>query len=196
MFTRETAQGVTDALRSRYERADVVVTHQDTSIREDSLFANVYDVANCDADFLFFDDVRRLQSASLAAFLTSEQFQCRFPDVTTIQRLPQRTLTIASGNQVTVDDDLLRRSIRIRLTGRSLPSGHRAAFPSLEAIRQHREEILQALLTLVRGWCEAGQPVPPNLPNMGSFNTWAQIVGGILSVAGVAHFLEGETDAY
>jgi hypothetical protein len=46
--------------------------------------------------------------------------------------------------------------------------------------RLHRGEIIAALLTLVRAWYDAGQPPMKEPIKMGSFQTWVNIIGGIL----------------
>ena len=50
-----------------------------------------------------------------------------------------------------------------------------------------RPAIAHALLTLVQAWVAAGRP--PGAATLGSYESWAEVVGGVLTVAGVSGFL-------
>jgi hypothetical protein len=56
-------------------------------------------------------------------------------------------------------------------------------------VHDHRGELLAALLTVARAWFVAGPPSSPTAPPLGSFESWATIVGGILGHAGISGFL-------
>ena len=65
--------------------------------------------------------------------------------------------------------------------------------PNLEKwVSEHRGELLAALLTMVRAWVLAGKPVRCD-KIVGGFEEWTQIVGSILSYAGVIGFLGNES---
>jgi hypothetical protein len=53
-------------------------------------------------------------------------------------------------------------------------------------VREHRGELLAAMLTLIRAWVVAGEPVVPIRSD--NYDDWSACVGGILKVAGI----EGE----
>ena len=59
---------------------------------------------------------------------------------------------------------------------------------------ERRGELLLALLTLARGWWAAGQPDAG--VQLGGFDAWARVVGGILAHAGVHDFLDNLTAMY
>ena len=52
--------------------------------------------------------------------------------------------------------------------------------------------MIAAILTLSRAWIVAGSPPPAE--TMASFESWAQVVGGILQVAGIEGFLKTPED--
>ena len=52
-----------------------------------------------------------------------------------------------------------------------------------------------ALLTIARGWCAAGRPMPEEVPAMGSFQDWCNAMAGMLSHAGISGFL-GNVDVF
>jgi hypothetical protein len=55
-------------------------------------------------------------------------------------------------------------------------------------VRQHRQDVLAAALTLCRAWFAAGCPEPQS-PKLGSFERWSTVLGGVLEVAQVKDFL-------
>jgi hypothetical protein len=57
-------------------------------------------------------------------------------------------------------------------------------------VPEQRGALIAALLTLVRAWYAAGQPMAPIPHTMGSFQAWADMIGGILAAVDVKGFLE------
>src|SRR5207244_2016580 len=87
--------------------------------------------------------------------------------------------------------------VRIRLDPKTDRPWMRTTFkhsPIREWARRHRPELVRALLVLVRGWIAAGRP--PARRTLGSFESWADTVGGILEHAGVRGFLDSAGDMY
>lgn len=141
---------------------------------------------------LSFDDVRvPLRSPHLASFLCSPVRTVRFPGAQWPLSVTQRTLTVVNGNNVQVDSDLARRSVRIRLDA-GLASWKRTDF-AIELlqreVRQNRSLILAALMTLVQGWRKAGEPHPAHMQRLVGFEVWSEVIGGILAFAGIDGFL-------
>jgi len=54
-------------------------------------------------------------------------------------------------------------------------------------VRANRGRLVAACLTICRAWIAAGRP--RGTRSIGSFETWAQVMGGVLGVAGVSGFL-------
>jgi hypothetical protein len=141
--------------------------------------------------FVFMDNLgqnRRLESSSLASILTSRNWTDRLLKSSSMVSIPVRSIFLATGNNPVLSDEMVRRTIRSRLdTGLARP--HRwkkGAFkhPHLLAwVREHRQEILQAILTLVRAWQAAGRPKGDI--NLGMFESWGEVMGGLLDVAGI-----------
>jgi putative DNA primase/helicase len=87
--------------------------------------------------------------------------------------------------------------VRIRLDAREDQPWLREGFrhPNLLAwVWQKRARLVGACLTLGRAWVAAG--MPRHQKTIGSFEGWAQVMGGILEVAGVPGFLENLNDTY
>jgi hypothetical protein len=55
-------------------------------------------------------------------------------------------------------------------------------------VREHRGELVAAILTVARAWFAAGRP-PAEVMAFGGFDAWAKSIGGILAHARVSGFL-------
>ena len=131
-----------------------------------------------------------LQSPSLAAAITAAIWQDRLLGHNRQATLTVRVTWLATGNNIKLGGDLQRRCYWIRLDARSAQPWRRTDFrhPDLLAyVLERRPQLVAAVLTLVRAWDAAGRP-KPNIP-LGSFQEWADVVGGVLGVAGVDGFL-------
>lgn len=141
--------------------------------------------------FVLIDNLARaVDSAALASVLTTADWSDRILGVTKMARVPNRAVWVATGNNPSLSGELLRRTVRCRLDrGRERPAeatGFR--HPRLLAwTRGHRGELLAAALTLVRAWLARGRP--PGTAVMGMYESWAEVVGGVLDAAGVPGLL-------
>jgi len=132
-----------------------------------------------------------LLSPSLATVLTAEIWSDRLLGKNENLSLPNLSTWIATGNNIRVKGDLARRCYWIRIDPKVGRPWKREGFkhPDLISwIKDHRGELLAALLTLARGWYAAGCP-KADVPKIGSFEKWAETIGGILTFSGVKGFL-------
>lgn len=147
-----------------------------------------------------FDNVDGvLRSAALAKAITDTSWTDRYLSTNKECRVPVRATWIATGNNLRVGGDLARRCYRVRIDARTAEPWERKDFtiPDVRGYAlEHRGELLADLLTMARGWYAAGQPKAPGLPNLGSFEEWRRIVGGILGFAGVRGFLANLRELY
>lgn len=134
-----------------------------------------------------------LRSESLAAVLTSDRWEDRLLGKTLQIELPARVIWLATGNNLRLGGDLARRAVWIRLDARRARPWQRMGFRHANITgwaRKHHPELVTALLTVVRAWVEQGCPGPEEgTPPLGSYDSWREIVGGVLLVAGVPGFL-------
>ncbi len=134
----------------------------------------------------------RLQSRHLDAALTSDMWRGRILGASKMALVPQCATWIATGNNIKVGGDLVRRCYRIRLDAKVSRPFMRKDFTHsdlVEWVSEQRAELVGALLTLARAWYAAGKPQYPHLSALGTFSGWVKIVGGILEYAGVHGFL-------
>lgn len=147
----------------------------------------------------FFDNVEHeLSSAQLAALLTASDWRDRRLGKTEMVKVLLRVTWMATGNNLRVGGDIGRRCYWIRMDANVARPWQRDDFryPRLiEHVRAHRGEILAAVITMARGWFAAGRP-KATVPTLGSFEVWAETIGGILQHAGVTGFLENLEDLY
>jgi hypothetical protein len=133
---------------------------------------------------------RRLDSAPLAAALTSEIYTSRLLGSSTMLRLPVQAAWAASANNPSFSNEIGRRTVSCRLDAKQEFPGQRKDFRIKDIrgwARQHRAQLVHACLTLVAAWLSAGRP--SGTASLGSFEAWAQIMGGILTHVGVPGFL-------
>jgi hypothetical protein len=142
-------------------------------------------------EFLLIDNIRRrLDSPALAMTLTAMVVEDRLLGVSEMVRLPVRCGFLATANNPMLSDEMTRRSVRIHLdSGLEYPEeGRRFRHPDLLAwARERRGELIWAALTLARAWIAAGQPAPAR--KLGGFESWSEVVGGILEHASIGGFL-------
>src|SRR5262249_2375627 len=114
--------------------------------------------------------------------------------------LPVRATWIATANNIALRGDLARRCYRVRLDSGVERPWTREEFRHPDLLgwtRQHRGQLLAALLTMARAWFAAGQPAPEEKPpKLGGFEEWVRILGGILAFSGLGSFLSNQEDIY
>jgi len=101
---------------------------------------------------------------------------------------------VANGNNLKIRGDLPRRTFPIRLDAKLSRPWEREEFKQKNLrdwVLRHRGDFLGAILTVGRAWFIAQKLEPKRpLPVMGGFESWGEIIGGILSFAGIDGFLE------
>lgn len=141
---------------------------------------------------IMIDNVSRMMdSGVLAAALTADYWSERIIGTNQSARIPIRAIWVTTGNNITISSELARRSPRIRLTPNTDRPEERRDFehPALLAwMRDRRPEIIHACHVLVQWWLDHGKPSPMGTP-VGSYESWFEVVGGILQMAGYMEFL-------
>jgi len=147
---------------------------------------------------LLIDNLRRqLDASSVAAALTAPYWEDRVLGKSEMTRFPIRCVWIATGNNPQFSNEIARRMVRIRLDPLEDQPWLREGFrhPNLLAwVWQNRGRLVAACLTFGRAWIAAGRP--RHQKTIGSFEGWAEVMGGILGVAGVPGFLGNLKEMY
>lgn len=140
------------------------------------------------APVVVFDNaVGTLRSDQLAMLLTTDTWTDRLLGTNREVTVANDRLWLVTANNLGVGGDLARRVLRVTIDPGTPHPELRTGFaiPNLKGwVRDHRGEVLHALLVMVRAWVAAGRPVPP-LASGDDYGQWVQVVGGILTHAGV-----------
>ena len=143
--------------------------------------------------YLFFDNLTRADSGTLASVIASPdcRFAGRLLGASRWVEVPALSCWLASGNNPTLSRELARRTVAISLDANLERPWQRSQFRIPRLVRwglDNRSSLLHATLVLCRAWVAAG--CPKGHATLGSFESWADCIGGILDVAGVGGFLE------
>lgn len=146
---------------------------------------------------VLIDNVAKgLDSASLAAALTTQTWHDRLLGRSETKGMPIRCTWIATGNNPVRSNEMSRRLIRIRLDAKAERPEERNDFRH-ERIdwwaNDNRHHLVRACLILVQRWIrESGNPGSARL---GSFEAWSQLHSGILETIGVPGFMANKREA-
>jgi len=105
--------------------------------------------------------VGSFDSASLAGVLTSPNFKDRLLGTNVILEVPNRSLFLLTGNNLSVNGDMIRRVMKCRIDPQlENPSDRDFEFDPLKYVLEHRQEMVAASLTIIRGWLSSGAARP------------------------------------
>jgi DNA primase catalytic core len=138
-----------------------------------------------------------IDSAQLAAAITAERWSDRILGQSRMLDLPNRATWLTTINNAQLTLEIARRSVRVRIDAKVDQPWKRTGFrhdPIRDWVRANRAELVHAVVVLVRGWIAVGSP--PSKRVLGSFESWARVVGGILEHAGVPGFLQDADQLY
>lgn len=141
--------------------------------------------------FVLFDNIgQKLDSPAVASAITGRYWEDRILGSSHVAKFPVSCAWIGTGNNPRLSNELMRRTIQIRLDARVDRPWLRDGFrhPDLkEWVAENRSRLVWAALTLIRAWLCQGRPFGDL--SLGMFESWARVMGGILKVAGVPGFL-------
>jgi len=126
-----------------------------------------------------------IRSDLLSQILTQSPIQVRKLGSNFQPEVDSVATVFATGNNVTVSGDLLRRTIRIRLDARcERPELREFDFDPFGRVLEHRGQYVAAVLTLALAYARDGLPGRPT--PLASFERWSDLVrGAIRWVTGV-----------
>jgi hypothetical protein len=137
-----------------------------------------------------WDECPHITGKAFASLLTAEIYSDRILGGNQMLSVRNTFTQAACGNNVAVYGDLRRRVVPSRLEPQDAHPEKRADFkhPDLKGwARDHRPQLLAALMTMWRHWLALGKP--KSTIAMGSYERWTAAVGGCLEVAGITGFL-------
>jgi hypothetical protein len=141
-------------------------------------------------DVVVLDNVKELNGAALASLFTSTRFSGRIVGSSDVDDVENNATWFATANNPNLNDEMTRRAVSIWLdAGVDHPEDRRDFRHSdlKKWARENRPGLIQAALTIIQYWFQAGRPL--STKGLGSFESWAQIMGGILETAEIDGFL-------
>jgi hypothetical protein len=148
---------------------------------------------------MLIDNINQpLDSASFALALTQSVWADRLLGQTCTVALPITQVWMATGNNLVVSDEIARRAVRIRLDANIERPDQRLAFKHddlMQWVRANRSLLVTTALTLINAWVQEGMP-RYTAKRKGSYETWTEVLGGILNTVNVVGFLENEHEMY
>lgn len=137
---------------------------------------------------LFFDNVKGgLYSATIDALLTSEESEGRAMGGHSTFRAKNSALLIVSGNNISADEDAIRRFLVIDMFEAGDPKERHVSREALlndEVMKKKewRELALSMMYAFVRHWHEVG--MPEGSVTFPTFENYSWLLGGIVEAAG------------
>lgn len=142
-----------------------------------------------------------LYSPSLATVLTTKFWRDRILGRNEDALLPNLAIWIANGNNIRLSGDLPRRAFWVRLDAQLAQPWLRQPdqfkhCDLVKWVKERRGDIIAAMLVVVRAWILDGKPKPPNLVTIGSYESFCQVLGGVLGYIEVEGFLQNLPQMY
>ena len=146
---------------------------------------------------VLLDNVTSLKSTTLSAVLTTTLWRGRWLGQSKMVEAPNNATWVATGNNVGFSDEMLRRTVHIRLDAGVERPEERKGFRHGDLMawaRSNRTSLVSACVSLVQAWIDAG--MPSGSGTLGRYERWVEVMGGILDVAGVEGFLTNREALY
>lgn len=153
------------------------------------------------ATHIWLDNItRKVDSGELCNAITAAVWKARILGTSTNATVRVRSVWVGTANNGQLSDEIMRRTVWIRLDPAMERPWERGPEtfqqPDLRGwVKEKRPELLGACLTLIREWIDAGRPPWSGRP-LGSFESWARVLGGILETAGIPGFLSNREQLY
>lgn len=146
-----------------------------------------------------FDNVtHNIKSACLDRTLTTGFYSARILGKTQNLHREVRQLFILTANNSRMNEDMSRRFVRVRLRTDLKNPERRSDISNpdlLNWISENRGMVLSCLSKLVQNWLENGKAAPDSLPRLGSYESWRNVIGGIMYAAGQTSWMANLEEA-
>lgn len=127
-----------------------------------------------------------VEGAALCQTLTQLTRRIRLLGASTMVSVPCTSLIAATGNNLIIRGDMVRRTITCRLdAGTDSPEQREIQQDLIAEVTARRGELIRACLTIMAAYIQAGSP-DVGLTPLGSFEEWSRMVRSALVWAGCA----------
>jgi hypothetical protein len=174
---------------------DISVGHSTPALTEsgseDEFSRKIHSKLRSGPAVILLDNLRnRLVSAALAAALTNDSLEERIVQHSVTEAAPVRCLWLATANNPSLSREMARRTVPIRLKPETPKPYLRTDFRHANLrdwVALNRSFLVWAMLAMVRKWISVG--CPKGQERLGMFESYSQVIGGILQVLGIPGFL-------
>lgn len=146
---------------------------------------------------VLIDNIERpLRSAALAMAWTEPFWKDRLFHRQVMARVAVSCMWVTTANNMLMHEDLMTRSIRIRLEPKTSKPEDRTGFrhANLDAwCRENRANLVWAVHVLVKWWIQLGKPNSPTAQSS-RHAEWCRVMGGILHAAGYKDFMANQRE--
>ena len=155
----------------------------------------IFSCARSGAPVAFFDNVKgQFGGEAIENAITSGEIKQRVLGASDDITVPWILTTIVTGNNMTMTEDMLRRSLMCRIEPKEEDPTDRNNFAHpdlLDWVRAERPRLLVAALTILRAYACKGFP-DAGLGVMQSFNAWSRLVPSAIYFAGGENVLKAK----
>ena len=147
--------------------------------------------------YIFFDNIRcQVESQALEGFMTMPVWTGRVMGTQRTFSAPIATTIILTGNDLKLSVDMMERFLFVDFYVEEVEAQSREIQNVIEQpwIIRHKEQIFTAVMGLITHWDAMGRPPPPNRVRRG-FETFGNIIGGIIAAAGFGDLFEKRPDS-
>ncbi len=159
------------------------------SANDDEDRKRIFSIGLAGDTMVLIDNITRpLGGAALDSALTGTEFRDRVLGRSGMETAPLLACWFATGNNVQVMGDTLRRVLPVRLESQHEKPEERKGFrhdPLLPYVEAEHPKLVIAALTILKGYFQSGR-ADLGLPAWGSFDSWSRVVRESLVWAGMA----------
>lgn len=149
------------------------------SEKNEELEKRLFGFAKQGIEFALFDNVMHDiddRGGILSGHITGSEIMSRKLGTSDIETAKTNFFIVATGNNIGPLADMARRTITIRLTPNvENPESKNFEREIIEFTTNNRELIIKDILTVVKGWFDAGCHVPNDISRAGSFQDWERL---------------------
>jgi hypothetical protein len=158
------------------------------SATDDEDRKRILSIAMAGDTMVLIDNITRpLGGAALDSVLTGVEFRDRVLGRSEMITAPLLACWFATGNNIQIMGDTLRRILPVRLESQHEKPEERKDFAHphlLTYVREQHPRLVVAALTILKGFAQAGKP-DQGLSNWGSFEGWSDLVRSALVWVGM-----------
>lgn len=134
-----------------------------------------------------------LDSGGLASAITNTMYSARVLGLPITFETPNRALWVATANNLTVSEEIMRRIAWCRLDAHVERPEERSGFKHADLlgyVRKNRPGLVWACMTLIANWVADGGS--PGSVHLGGFEAWSATMSGVLEAAGIVGLLDNK----